>query len=165
MAKLYKTHKPFYFSSLRDPVSLLISSWDYYGITRKLGLNLEKFAMRKVKPNRLRIFDIFLKNGLLYDFGINPSDFGNETKIRSKIMELDKTFDLMLFVENFSESMVLLKHSICWNYEDLASLKLNSHDEKTKTIISENARKKLKLWLKDSYLLYDYFKVNFINIS
>ena len=121
--------------------------------------------MRKVKPNKLRIFDIFLKNGLLYDFGINPSDFGNETKIRSKIMELDKTFDLMLFVENFSESMVLLKHSICWNYEDLANLKLNSHDEKTKTIISENARRQLKLWLKDSYLLYDYFKVNLINID
>ena len=71
----------------------------------------------------------------------------------------------MLFVENFSESMVLLKHSICWNYEDLASLKLNSHDEKTKTIISENARKKLKLWLKDSYLLYDYFKVNLYKLN
>ena len=53
VSKLYRnTTKPFYFSVLRDPVSLLISLWDYYGVTRKLGMKLERFAVRKIKPNR-----------------------------------------------------------------------------------------------------------------
>ena len=52
VSKLYGNTKPFYFSVLRDPVSLLISLWDYYGVTRKLGMKLERFAVRKIKPNR-----------------------------------------------------------------------------------------------------------------
>ena len=65
-------------------------------------------------------------------------------------------------VENFQESMVLLKHEICWDYEDLASLRLNSHVDKTKSKIDQSAKEKLKEWLKTSYLFYDHFKVRFI---
>ena len=97
---------------------------------------------------------------MLHDFGVNPNDFGNEDVIHTKINEIEETFDLILFVEKFAESMVLLKHSLCWDYEDLASLKLNSHEKRTKTVLSLNAKKQLKIWLKDSYDLYDYFKVN-----
>ena len=164
VSKLYRnTTKPFYFSVLRDPVSLLISLWDYYGVTRKLGMKLERFAVRKIKPNRFRIYDIYLKNTMLHDFGFSPSDFGNLDVIHTKINEIEETFDLILFVEQFAESMVLLKHSLCWEYEDLASLKLNSHDTRTKTVLSLNAKKQLKIWLKDSYYFYDYFKVNKIS--
>ena len=56
--------------------------------------------------------------------------------------------------------MVLLKHHLCWDYEDLASLRLNSHIEKTKSKIDDNAKEKLKEWLKTSYLFYDHFRVN-----
>ena len=96
---------------------------------------------------------------MLHDFGFNPNDFGNEDVLQTKINEIEETFDLILFVEKFAESMVLLKHSLCWEYEDLASLKLNSHEKRTKTVLSLNAKKQLKIWLKDSYILYDYFKV------
>ena len=44
IAKLYKNKRPYYFSILRDPLSLLISSWDYYGFEKMLGMDLEGFA-------------------------------------------------------------------------------------------------------------------------
>ena len=93
---------------------------------------------------------------------MNIPDHDNLEFINDKIKEIDESFDLILMVENFQESMVLLKHEICWDYGDLASLRLNSHVDKTKSKIDQSAKEKLKEWLKTSYLFYDHFKVRFI---
>ena len=97
---------------------------------------------------------------MLWDFGVNIPEHDNVNLVKSKIKEIDETFHLILMVENFKESMVLLKHELCWEYEDLASLRLNAHVEKSKSKINNQAKAKLKEWLKTSYLFYDYFKVN-----
>ena len=101
-----------------------------------------------------------LNNGLLYEFGLDESDFRNKSKIGEKIQEIDKTFDLILLMEHFDESMIFLKNALCWSYDDLASFRLNVHDNSTKTVISEEARKRLKTWLEPSYMFYNHFKVN-----
>ena len=44
IAKLFKNERPYYFSIIRDPLSLLISSWDYFGVDKAMGRNLEAFA-------------------------------------------------------------------------------------------------------------------------
>ena len=100
-----------------------------------------------------------LNNGLMYEFGMDENDITNEIKIQEKIQEIDETFDLILIKEYFDESMVLLKHELCWSYEDLASFKLNVHEESSKSVISKEAREKLRAWLDPSYKLYEYFKV------
>ena len=101
-----------------------------------------------------------LHNSMLYDFGMNPKDYGNETILKNLISEIDQTFDLIMIVENFNESMVLLKNGLSWDYEDLLSVKLNVHNEMTKSVISEKAKNSLRMWLNDSYTFYDYFKVS-----
>ena len=54
VAKLFSQKKPFYFSILRDPVSLFISFWDYYGVSKQLkGQKLQDFAMDQNKPEKL----------------------------------------------------------------------------------------------------------------
>lgn len=54
VASLYTQKKPFYFSILRDPVSLFISLWDYYGVSKKLNdVTLQEFAMSSNKPEKL----------------------------------------------------------------------------------------------------------------
>ena len=110
----------------------------------------------------LSLLQVNYKHTILWDFGVNIPDHDNLEYINDKIREIDETFDLILMVENFQESMVLLKHEICWDYEDLASLRLNSHVDKTKSKIDQSAKEKLKEWLKTSYLFYDHFKVRFL---
>ena len=100
-----------------------------------------------------------LNNGLMYEFGMDENDIRNESKIKEKIQEIDETFDLILIKEYFNESLVLLKHKLCWSYEDLATFKLNVHEETSKTVISKEAREKLRAWLDPSYKLYEHFKV------
>ena len=101
----------------------------------------------------------WIYNSILFDFGMNPEDYGNKKKMQNLISEIDQTFDLIMILEDFNESMVLLKNGLSWNYEDLLSVKLNVHNERTKTLISEMAKNTLRKWLKESYIFYDYFKV------
>ena len=104
---------------------------------------------------------IHLHNGMLYDFGMNPNQFGNPNPsiLNDLINEVSKTFDLIMIVEYFKESMILLKNGLSWNFDDMSSLKLNVHDKATKSVISDNAKKYLRAWLNDSYVFYDFFKV------
>ena len=157
--------RPIYFSILRDPVSNFISVWDYYELKRvktvspgKQLLTLETFAMLDDKPKVIYFAHLNFWDINLYDFGLPIVDNDNMIAVEKKIKELDKTFDLIMIVENFQESMVLLKHLLCWPYEDLVSLKLNVHEETSKSVLSEKARAKLKEWLKADYKLYDHFK-------
>ena len=94
----------------------------------------------------------------MFDFGLPVNDNDNTATVQSKIKEIEDTFDLIMIVEHFDESIVFLKHLLCWDYSDLTSLKLNVHDETSKSTLSDKARKKLKDWLSSDYSMYDHFK-------
>ena len=99
---------------------------------------------------------------MLFDFGMNPNQFGNPKNsfvLNDLINEVNKTFDLIMIVEYFKESMILLKNGLSWNFDDMASLRLNVHDIATKSVISDDAKSSLRSWLNDSYVFYDFFKV------
>ena len=59
---------------------------------------------------------------MLWDLGLD--DVENE--------EVEKSFDLVMIVEQFDESLVLMRETICWDFEDLASLKLNGRKDSSK---------------------------------
>ena len=92
------------------------------------------FAMLDDKPNVIRWAHLNFRDITLYDFGLPVKENDNTAAVQSKIKEIEETFDLIMIVEHFDESTVLLKHLLCWEYSDLTSLKLNVHDEKSKSI-------------------------------
>ena len=154
-----------YFSILRDPVELFISLWDYaqfpvyYG-----GITLEQYILKDKSKGKYRdrnkIFNMG-RNQMLFDFGLSSKDFDDVTKVQQKITESEQQFDLILVAEQFDESIILLKDFLCWSYEDMTNFKLNAKKEGTKSVISSQARKVLKEWLKADYMLYDHFNKKF----
>ena len=76
--------------------------------------------------------------------------------------EIESTFGLVMIVEHFEESIVFLKHELCWEYDDLVYLKLNAHKKGGKSTISQRAQEKLRKWLKADQMLYDHFKALFL---
>ena len=117
------------------------------------------------KYPKLGLGSLHLHNGMLYDFGIDPQNFGNESALNELINQVDRNFDLIMIVERFNESMILLKNGLLWNDEDVSSLKLNVHDNATKSVLSEKAKESLRKWLNDSYVFYDFFQVPILCIK
>ena len=76
--------------------------------------------------------------------------------------EIESTFGLVMIVEHFEESIVFLKHELCWEYDDLVYLKLNAHKKGGKSTLSQGAQDKLRKWLRADQMLYDHFKALFL---
>ena len=149
----------FYLSILRDPVELFRSFWDYAKLSKMYQTTLEKFARKiihkevhiKLKTQRSPGF-----NQMLHDFGVDFKDMvrakGEHTvnrareMIRNKIREIDSNFNLILLADPpfFEDSLILLKDELCWKYDDIVSLKLNSQPVKLKSQISPTARQLIK---------------------
>ena len=127
------------------------------------GISLETYAL-SAKTGRYqdrKSNGTLGRNQMLWDFGLNPFFFDNMTAVDEKLNEIDSTFDLVLLTERFDESMILLKDSLCWDYKDITSIKLNAHDTSTKSKVSKKAREALKSWLKGDYVIYDHFRKKF----
>ena len=140
----------FYFSFLRDPVDLFRSYWDYNAFGVEFG-PLRDFVSKKVAiemKNKTNF--IWSKGGynqMLYDFGLQYKDMNDVKKVRLKIQEIGRTFDLILFADTkyFEDSIILLKSSIHWDYKDMVNnFKLNSRRPTDQSTLSNGERNILK---------------------
>ena len=152
----------FYFSIVRDPVELFRSYWDFYNLTHFSNKTLETYARTTIyrdvtyknKTRRTRGY-----NQMLLDFGLNFQEVLNKSSIdkdekgaielvKNKVNEINNDFELVLLADDdyFNYSIILLKNALCWQYEDMVNLKLNSHSEKSirQSQISPWARKMIK---------------------
>ena len=92
---------------------------------------------------------------ILWDLGIDDTD--NKTDIREKITEVEDSFNLIMMVERFEESLILMKNELCWDYTELTSLKLNGRVNDVKTKLNATTRSLLKEFLQNDYLVYNHF--------
>ena len=139
----------FYFSFLRDPVELFCSYWDYNGFQREFGALTEfisKNISKALKSNKSYIWTHGGYNQMLYDFGLQYNDMNDTKKVKLKIKEIHKNFDLLLLADQefFEDSLILLKNSIHWDYNDMINFKLNARSVYDKSKITREDRKILK---------------------
>ena len=71
-------------------------------------------------------------NQILADF--NVFDIYNEEEVTAKIQEVDATFHLVMILERFQESLILMRNILGWSFDDIKNLKLNARKE-TKVVI------------------------------
>ena len=76
-------------------------------------------------------------NQILTDF--NVFDIYNEEEVTAKIQEVDATFHLVMILERFQESLILMRNILGWSFDDIKNLKLNARKE-TKVVITIRPR-------------------------
>lgn len=149
-----------FISILRDPVSLFRSMYDYYNMSDKLGKSLEDFFQDPKSMERLnskRIYDRLGRNQMFFDFGYDNSIWDNETLIQDAIEEIDRTFHFIMIQEFFDESLILLKHKLCWSMSDIIYLKHNMRSQNSSTQDNDSLAKKIENYNLADKMLYSYF--------
>lgn len=146
---------------LREPVNLFRSMYDYYEISNYTGQTLDEFmrnesSMADLAADRFR--GRIGNNQMMFDLGYDSKDLYNETKINEAIGEVDDTFDLVMIAELFDESLILLKHMLCWSMEDILYLVHNRRMmDAEKTPYYNETSEKIREYNQADQMLYDYF--------
>ncbi|MCJ8739828.1 hypothetical protein PDJAM_G00051580 [Pangasius djambal] len=158
----------FYFSILRNPVSMMESLFTYYKAIPAFHnfRTLEDFLLDNGRSyNATLPNNHYALNILTFDFGFNNSALSDEAELDERavaiISAMEKEFHLILISEYFDESMVLLRHALCWTLEDVVSFRLNSRSEKSRKSLSAEAIEQVKKWSSLDWRLYQHFNTSF----
>ena len=101
--------------------------WDYYELDKmffKRKMTISEFFRMDSRPKEVTVPEFSLKHVLLHDFGLPL--MASDQIVQDKIEEIEQTFDLVMIVEHFDASMVLLRNLLQWEFEDLTSIRLNA---------------------------------------
>ncbi|XP_026150344.1 galactose-3-O-sulfotransferase 4 isoform X2 [Mastacembelus armatus] len=128
----------FYFSIIRDPVALAESSFAYYkevapAFRKAKGLGDFADDPKKYYEPRLRN-NHYARNLLWFDFGMDHNaNFSTVLAQHGEAM-IRQAFNLILVSEYFDQSMILLRHALCWPLDAVVSFSLNARQQKSSTI-------------------------------
>lgn len=101
--------------------------------------------------------------GMPIGFPVGRANITNDdVKVLEYIHQLDAEFDLVMIMEYFHESLVLLKRTMCWSLQDLLYQAFNVGKYGYKnTEPKEEHLQIYKHWSHLDYLLYDHFNRTF----
>lgn len=149
-----------YVTILRRPDSLFESLYSYCKLGQTFKKNLTMFVRDRNLTgylSRHRMIDKRMGlNQMSFDLGFN-GPFDSEQAVAKFVEEVASTFDLVLLADRLDESLILLKHLLCWNTTDVAALKLNSRYSAFKEQLSNETREKLLQLNAADWQLYKYF--------
>ncbi|KAJ7389024.1 hypothetical protein OS493_034158 [Desmophyllum pertusum] len=169
MNYLFPKDTTIYLTILRDPVSQFESVFNYVGFGEVYGLGkdpTESFTAFLRKGIKFKDItkarsSVLARNPMMFDLGLDYKFYQNATAVKKYIAFLEKEFDLVMIMEYFEESMVLMKRLLCWEFDDILHVKSNERLDKERAELSDNLKENIKRWNKADMLLYQHFNKTF----
>ncbi|XP_061089859.1 galactose-3-O-sulfotransferase 3 [Conger conger] len=156
-----------YVTILREPAAMFESLFSYYnqhcGSFRRVpNGSLEAFLDGPLRYYRPRDMDaMFARNTLTYDLGGEkdrpPGDVAYAGEL---IRDVERTFSLVMIAEHFDESLVLLRHLLNWDLEDILYVKLNMRSPGSRRSLGLGLPAQIRAWNWLDARLYDHFNAS-----
>ncbi|XP_070540594.1 galactosylceramide sulfotransferase-like [Ptychodera flava] len=153
---------------IREPTVVFESLFTYLRIPQAMKIQgpdaLDKFLSnpeRHISRVSTDSYVFTMKNPLLLDFGMSTWDMHDMRKVARKIKDIDSIFSLVMLSEYFDESLILLKHLLCWDLDDFTYVTLNRRGEASVRNVTEQTARRMRQWNQGDQLLYDYFNQTF----
>uniref|UniRef100_A0A8C6WXR5 Galactose-3-O-sulfotransferase 3 n=1 Tax=Neogobius melanostomus TaxID=47308 RepID=A0A8C6WXR5_9GOBI len=144
-----------YITIMREPSSMFESLFVYYSqycqsFKRVTNASLEAFLDNPWHYYRAEEKDsMYARNTLTFDLG------GDKDRPATDI-----TFSLVMISEYFDESLILLRHLLNWDLEDIVYFKLNMRTESSKQSLNPELSAKIRAWNSVDAHLFDYFNAS-----
>ncbi|XP_078681498.1 galactosylceramide sulfotransferase-like [Branchiostoma floridae x Branchiostoma belcheri] len=150
-----------YITVVRSPAAMFRSAFEYFHLRKKYNIfqphAMDVFLSRPsyyVGPYGKRPF---FRNPIFFDLGYSPDQLVSEKLINEAIEYINGIFSVVLVSDHFEESMVLLRHTLCWDLNDVTHFKLNAMKTSSTKYVSTETEAKIKQWNKADSMLFDYF--------
>jgi galactosylceramide sulfotransferase len=101
------------------------------------------------------------KNHMFFDIGYDVNRAEEQPYVQQAISEMDNHFTLILLTDFFDESLILMKHLLCWGWDDIVYIKFKMRIEEAKAEVNVDLSERIKKWNHADFMLYDYFNKTF----
>ncbi|XP_048239389.1 galactose-3-O-sulfotransferase 3-like [Haliotis rufescens] len=129
-----------YISIVRHPMDQFVSAFEYYGPGQHVT-----DAFWGLKDHQSIV------NGFLD----NPQ---NKTSRFLYLTQMAEDFQLVMVMEHFDESLVLLKRYFCWSTKDILYLPKNKNEKKKRLTFTDKYRERHRQVAETDYDIYAYFR-------
>ncbi|KAK0055736.1 galactosylceramide sulfotransferase [Biomphalaria pfeifferi] len=162
-----------YISILREPFAQMVSTYEYYRFENKfVSMSPERFNASNPISSFMENPYIYTQSGTNFTYMRNKQaqDLGfmqehlEPSKFKEYIDILDKDFDLIMILEYFDESLLILKHQLCWELKDILYIPVNQNIRKRKWPSTDEDRANHKKFSPIDYTLYNHFLSKFTNL-
>lgn len=156
-----------YLAIVRDPVDLFISAVNYYSQKEQLLSYLAAVPGNKVK-NLIQFPERYDRGLFSYTRNVMARDFGFPVSLKSEVIlnkmtELDKVFKLVLVVEYFEESLILMKRYLNWKLQDILFISNNVYKKNGWSLADLGPDEVSRLTYRNQldFQVYDFFYEKF----
>ncbi|XP_006823239.1 uncharacterized protein LOC102803277 [Saccoglossus kowalevskii] len=158
-----------YVTILRDPWNQFKSSFSYFGWKRLVenAVGSTSHHLEKFLKNPGRYYDWenakinkFVRNFMSFDLGLSPMYFDNVNAIMKFVGSIENDFDLVMILEYYDESLILLRRMLCWKLEDILYVPINVR--KKITPVQSYAEQLYRHFSQADFTLYEHFKKIFL---
>ena len=154
-------------SLVREPFSRLKSAFRYFGLTKQLGLShyaypLYEYLLRVNQSLASSKCPLWTRNTQMYTFGWPDIHNNSVRAARRYIRHIDAKFDLVLTLERFPESLVLMRRRYGWTTRDIMHSMNNVRAAPRPSVPRdavrlERARAIDRRFSRVDYVMYEYF--------
>ncbi|KAL5004314.1 hypothetical protein ScPMuIL_017770 [Solemya velum] len=155
-----------YIGIIRDPGTHFLSAGSYFGFFGNLEKQLNGAKRTSIDQLMSTFFNknintntYYVHNKMSFDLGLPPGDFANEEKILTFLEKITSEVGLMMLMEHFDESILLMQKYLCWELKDVLYIEQNiNKGSRARTPLSNETRYNLEKWNRADFLLYKHFK-------
>ncbi|XP_053716254.1 galactose-3-O-sulfotransferase 3 [Synchiropus splendidus] len=156
-----------YVTIVREPASMFESSFSYYtqhcqSFKRVPNASLDAFLEEPWRYYRPEEKDsMYARNTLTFDLGGDKDRPATDVEYaKNFVAEVDRVFSLVMIAEYFDESLVLLRHLLSWELDDILYVKLNMRMPNSKKNLTPSLPAKIRAWNSLDARLYDHFNAS-----
>ncbi|KAM4708898.1 galactosylceramide sulfotransferase isoform 2-T3 [Discoglossus pictus] len=156
---------------LRDPSLLFESSFEYFARVVPLTWTMPgsggEEKMDTFLNSPLSYYDSsgynahYLHNLLTFDLGYDNNMGAEDPRVQKMLEALDKQFRLVMLLEYFDESLLLLHDLMCWEMDDILYFKLNARRDSEASRLSPEMYQRAQEWNALDTLIYRHFNASF----
>ncbi|KAJ8405390.1 hypothetical protein AAFF_G00318630 [Aldrovandia affinis] len=156
-----------YVTILREPAAMFESLFSYFNqyclsFKRVPNGSLEAFLDAPWSYYRPDEKDsMYAHNTLTFDLGGEKDHLPTDTAyVQGFIREVEQVFSLVMIAEHFDESLVLLRHLLSWDLEDVLYVKLNMRTPGSRRSLGTTLPSRIRAWNSLDAQLYDHFNAS-----
>ncbi|GFO13077.1 galactose-3-o-sulfotransferase 3 [Plakobranchus ocellatus] len=156
-----------YISILREPFAQFVSAFEYYGAREVFSKRnkeiltaknpISSYLQNPYKYEQRVIHFSYWKNKQAEDLGLGWNEFLMADKLSQYLKDLDIDFTLIMIMEYFDESLLLLKRKFCWELKDILYIPKNRNKRKPHRNFTDVDYKRHKSINHLDYALYAHY--------